>query len=401
MTAAPRTAVAIIGAGPYALSLAAHLAARQVDHRIFGSAMRFWETIARAGDQRALKSFCFGTNLSSPADGLSFADYNRARGLETFEPCSMPNFFDYGRWFQASAVPWLEDLQVQRVRRVDDGYELELSDGSRCRAARVVVATGLALCEHVPDELAALGPDRLVHTSAITRFADFQGRDVAVVGAGQSALEAAALLHEAGARPRLFVREAVVEWNTQVPRRRSLWRRLRSPLSALGSGPRAWLLSNFPGAIRHAPDGWRTAFVQRHLPPAGAWWLRPRVEGVVPIERGTVVQSAVRTPTGVSLRVRHADGAGEREWLADHVVAGTGFVLSVDRLTFLDAELRESVRRLQAAPALDGRFQSSVPGLYFIGPLSALTFGPLFRFVAGVDHTVQVLSRHLAQAARP
>ena len=51
-----RVAVAIIGAGPYGLSLAAHLAARNVEHRIFGHPMRFWSDIAEAGGERYLKS---------------------------------------------------------------------------------------------------------------------------------------------------------------------------------------------------------------------------------------------------------------------------------------------------------------------------------------------------------
>ena len=73
--------VAIIGAGPYGLSLAAHLAARNVAHRIFGHPMLFWSQIANAGADRYLKSYCFGTNISAPIRGFSFTDYNAPRGL--------------------------------------------------------------------------------------------------------------------------------------------------------------------------------------------------------------------------------------------------------------------------------------------------------------------------------
>ncbi len=65
-----RVAVAIIGAGPYGLSLAAHLAARKVEHRILGRPMQFWSDIAKAGGERYLKSYCFGTNLSTPTPRL-------------------------------------------------------------------------------------------------------------------------------------------------------------------------------------------------------------------------------------------------------------------------------------------------------------------------------------------
>ena len=67
-----KVAVAIIGAGPYGLSLAAHLAARNVEHRIFGRPMQFWSDIAEAGGERYLKSFCFGTNISTPEPRLFF-----------------------------------------------------------------------------------------------------------------------------------------------------------------------------------------------------------------------------------------------------------------------------------------------------------------------------------------
>jgi len=35
-------------------------------------------------------------------------------------------------------------------------------------------------------------------------------------------------------------------------------------------------------------------------------------------------------------------------------------------------------------------------GLYFIGPSSAFSFGPMFRFVAGAAYAVPVAARHLA-----
>ena len=130
-----RVAVAIIGAGPYGLSLAAHLSARKVEHRIFGHPMRFWSDIAKAGGERYLKSFCFGTNISTPADGYSFADYNEPRGLETFEPCSIADFVAYGQWFQKKNVPWVEPVEVEHVER-QSGFAILLlmaNNSSRTR----------------------------------------------------------------------------------------------------------------------------------------------------------------------------------------------------------------------------------------------------------------------------
>jgi len=394
-----KVAVAIIGAGPYGLSLAAHLAARNIEHRIFGRPMKFWSGIAEAGGERYLKSYCFGTNISAPTPGHTFADYNRPRGLETFEPCSMENFTAYGRWFQQSLVPWVEDIDVKFLDRQTGAFVLTLADGGRCDADRVVIATGLSGFARIPPPLRSLPEALVAHTSEISRFAAFKGRDVAVIGAGQSALEAAALLFEAGARPQLLVREDTILWQTRVLRERSLWRRLRSPIAGLGTGPKAWALTHFPGAMHNVPDAWRTRFTKTHLPAEGAWWLRNRVENKLPVHLGVTVVEALEAGSRAVLKLRVARDRSERQLVADHVVAGTGFDVDVDHLAFIEKRLRSAIARLERSPRLNASFESSVPGLHFIGPTSATSFGPLFRFVVGAEYSVQVLSACLAPRA--
>jgi FAD-dependent urate hydroxylase len=396
-----RVPVAIIGAGPYGLSLAAHLAARNVEHRVFGRPMQFWSQVADAGGDRNLRTYCFGTNISTPDPGFTFADYSRPRGLETFEPCSIGHFAAYGHWFQQSNVPWVEPVDVAHVARRADGFTVELADGQRLDADRVIIAIGLTCFAHVPPAIASLPPALALHTSQIASFAAFRGRDIAVIGAGQSALEAAALLHEAGARPQLLVRKGAIYWMNRVRPSRSLWRRLRSPISALGSGPKAWALAHFPGAMHHIPDTWRTRLVQKHLPPEGAWWLRERVENRMPVHVDTTIEEAHKENGRVSLRLRNTKDGGERQLLVHHVIAGTGYDIDVGRLAFLDPTLRAAIRRLGRAPVLNATFETSVPGLGIIGPASAISFGPLFRFVAGAEYTARVVSAHLASRALP
>ena len=390
-----RAVTAIIGAGPYGLSLAAHLAARGIEHRIFGTPMLFWSKLAEAGGERYLKSYCFGANISTPRAGFSFADYSEPRGLETFEPCSIENFASYGRWFQQQNVPWVEPVDVAYVERHKSGFEITLANNERFAVARVVLATGLERFAHMPNEFAALTPTVVTHTSRITRFAAFRGREVAVVGSGQSALEAAALLYEAGASPHLLARKDAVLWQHRVVNNRNLWRRLRSPISGLGTGPKAWALTQFPGLMHHVPDQWRTRFVRNHLPPEGAWWLRERVEKRIPIYCGTTVSEACTRGSRAHLRLRTKNGHKESQLTVDHVVAGTGYCIDVERLDLLSPKLRNSIRRIDKAPRLNTNFQSSVCGLYFIGPAAAMSFGPLFRFVVGAEHTAQVVSAHL------
>jgi FAD-dependent urate hydroxylase len=393
-------AVAIIGAGPYGLSLAAHLAARKIEHRIFGFPMSSWYQIADAGGARYLKSYCFGTNISSPRSGYSFADYSEPRGLETFEPCTMADFAAYGRWFQKANVAGVETKNVVELARKSRAFSVELDDGERFLAYDVVVATGLSYFAYLPPILSSLPAHLVTHTSRISRFADFSGRDVAVIGGGQSALEAAAILVESGARPQLLLREGSVLWQNRVSQSRSIWRRLRSPISGLGTGPKAWVLTGFPGALHRFPTAWRTRFVKSHLPPEGAWWLRPRVEGRLPIRTDQIV-AEVREKNGrAALQLRGTKDGSESEFVVDHIVAGTGYDISVESLEFLEPGLRREIRRLERAPALNATFQSSTPGLRFIGPSSAMSFGPLFRFVVGADYTARVVASSLASRGR-
>jgi thioredoxin reductase len=389
-----RTEVAIIGAGPYGLSLAAHLAAAGIETRIFGRPMAFWETIAGAAPERYLKSYCFGTDIPMPVNGVAngarFSDWSAARGLESFEPCAMSAFRDYGLDLQRRLVPFLTATDVASVVALDGGFHLETATGESLRAEQVVVATGLSLFETVPAELKGLPPTHLQHSNAVRDYGVYRGRRVAILGGGQSALEAAALVREAGGLPELIVREPAIRWMSRMPRRRSLLRRLRSPLSGLGSGPKAWVLTNLPGLCRLLPDGPRVDFLQRHLPPEGAWWLRPRVEGLVPTHLGAAITGARMQGDAVAIAL--SSGATLE---CDAVIAATGFRVDVDRLGFLAPALRQRIARLAGAPRLDARFQSSVPGLFFAGPSSAVSFGPLFRFVIGAGYTSATLTAAL------
>jgi hypothetical protein len=386
--------VAIVGAGPYGLSLAANLSASNIGFRIFGTPMAFWSAIATAGHGRYLKSFCFGTNIDVPKAGYGFSEWSEARGLESFEPCSIQQFVDYGLWVQQRCVTSLERKNVVAIRQEASAFHLTLADGETLLAGRVVLATGLSGFDHLPRPFADLPSALCTHTVNVSGFTGFAGQSVAVIGGGQSALEAAALLCEAGATPTLIVREDEVSWMTALSRQRSLWRRIRSPVSGLASGPKAWLLTKVPGAVHYLPNRLRTLIVAKHLPPEGAWWLRDRVDGKAETLTATSVADA-REDAGACVLTLSANG-NRLQRRFDHVIAGTGFKVDVDRLGFLDAGLRQAIRRIMGSPRLNRRFETSVKRLHVIGPASALSFGPLFRFVVGAHYTVRTLARHFA-----
>jgi cation diffusion facilitator CzcD-associated flavoprotein CzcO len=385
--------VAIIGAGPYGLSLATHLKDKGISFRIFGQPMRTWREMPRG---MFLKSFGFATNVYTPDGRDDFVTYCVERNLESNEPCAIADFARYGVWMQKRLVPDVEQVDVAEVSQAGPGFGLMLANGERLQASRLVMAVGLTHFAEWPSELQALPRELASHTSQHRGYEAFAGKDVCVVGGGQSAFEAGRLLLEAGARPRLLVRASNVSFSDKMPLHRSLWERVRRPQSVLGPSLKNWVLEKLPLLAHFVPDRWRVPFVKSHLGPHGAWWLRDRILGKVPLHTDCSIIEAVPSGGRLTLRV-HTKGSGDNEITCDHVVAATGYAVDIDRLPFMSADLRAQIRRIERGPALDFRFQSSVPGLYFIGFASSLSFGPLFRFVAGAAYTSRALARELSR----
>jgi cation diffusion facilitator CzcD-associated flavoprotein CzcO len=193
--------VVIVGAGPYGLSLGAHLSASGVAYRIFGTPMAFWSKIAKAAPERFLKSFAFGTDISAPVTRAGFSEWCSDRGYEAFEPCAMAHFAEYGMWFQRKFVTNLETCRVNHICREGNGFQIGLSNGETLVCDCVVIATGLEYFEKIPEVFSELPLKLVRHSNSIEDYQTFSGLEVAVVGAGQSALEAAALVREAGGIP--------------------------------------------------------------------------------------------------------------------------------------------------------------------------------------------------------
>jgi FAD-dependent urate hydroxylase len=91
--------------------------------------------------------------------------------------------------------------------------------------------------------------------------------------------------------------------------------------------------------------------------------------------------------------------AGTKQSLeASHVIAATGFKPDLRRLSFLDPELITQIHAFNGVPRLSRSGESSVPGLLFVGIITAPTFGPVMRFMFGAKHTAHALARRfLAQ----
>jgi thioredoxin reductase len=386
--------VVIIGAGPYGLSIAAHLQSEGVDFRIFGMPMQRW--LAHMPKGMFLKSEGCASNLFDPT-GYTLRQYCGERGLPYGQygaPVSIEVFTQYGLAFQRRVVPAVENVMVTALDRSAAIFKLRLASGETLTTHKVVVATGMTYTACIPEALAHLPGELLSHSGNHHDLSGFKGRNVTVIGGGQSALETAALLHETGADVRLIVRRSSILWNKTPTQERSVYARTRHPMSKLGPGLGPWFYSNSPGLFRYLPRQVRIARVRKALGPAGAWWLRDRVEGLVPTMLGHVVQRAESRGERILLHLQGDDGA-VRQLTTNHVIAATGYRFDLRSLPFLSDSLLSQLQSLQQTPILSPNFESSVSGLYFTGLASANQFGPAMRFLHGADYTARRVSRHI------
>jgi predicted ATP-grasp superfamily ATP-dependent carboligase len=394
------TQVAVIGAGPYGLALSAHLSGRGVAHEIFGEPMGLWRSHMPVG--MYLKSEGFASNISEPRGELTLARYCAERDLEYGDvavPIPLETFAGYGNCFQERLVPHLRQTEVTAVRPGRGRFEIELATGESLAAREVAVATGAYGLARLPSQLAGLDGDRVIHTFDYRLPERSRGVEVAVLGAGQSALEAAALIHERGGRPTIIARRDRIAWNSKpgLPGTRSLGERLRYPDSGLGQGLEQRMCARHPLVFHAAPGGFRSTAAHSILGPAGAWWLRPRIENKVRCLVGCSLAHAETRAGKVALLLDGPDGREEVE--VDEVVAGTGYRPDIERLAFLDPRLRAKVATVSGAPALTRSFESSLPGLYFVGYAAAIAFGPLMRFVFGTEFAARRLARRVSAGA--
>ncbi len=386
---------AVIGGGPYGLAVASHLRAAGVEVRVFGRTMEFWDRQMPRG--MLLRSPWNGSHIADPARGLTLDRYEAAQGRPLSRRLPLEDFVGYGQWFQRQALPDLDPRMVVRVEQEAGGFRLSLEDDDGLRCRRVIVATGIGSFAHRPEPFASLPIERASHTSDRVNqdLGRFAGRRVVVIGGGQSAIESAALLDEAGAEVEVLIREPQVRWLRSRPFVEWLMDSKLYPFKAPGKiGPMGinWLIEH-PPLFTLFPRKMQDWMARRSIRPMASSWLRPRTTRVT-ISTGRHVVAAEEHGEGVSLRL---DDGSERR--VDHVLLGTGYKVSLARYEFLAPEIVQAVRTVNGYPVLDRGFESSVPGLYFVGATAAHSFGPLCRFVAGTRFTAQTLTKHVRRTA--
>ena len=386
--------VAIIGAGPYGLSAAAYLRAAHVEVHVFGQPMEFWLRHMPAG--MWLRSSWDASRIADPTHTYTLAEFQIRCGTQVCEPIPLQDFIAYGQWFQRQMVPDVDRRRVTRIQAAAHGFHLVLEDGATVQARRVVIAAGLESFAWRPEHSRTLPPTLASHSSDHCSFGQFAGKQVVVVGGGQSALESATLLHEAGAEVEVVVRAPRIHWLGGGAR---LLRHL-GPLQGLArhvvyaptdvGPPGLSRIVAVPALFRCLPERLQRRIASRCIRPAGSSWLRPRLAGVV-LTLGRTVVSA----TGVGDRVRLALDDGTQRSV-DHVLLATGYRVDVTQYGFLAPDLVQRVRCVEGYPELGTGFESSVPGLHFLGAPAARSFGPLMRFVSGTWYAAPTLTRYIA-----
>jgi cation diffusion facilitator CzcD-associated flavoprotein CzcO len=384
---------AIVGAGPYALSIAAHFRREGIPFRVFGRPMDSW--VAHMPKGMMLKSDGFASNIYDPERAFTLRKFCAERGIEygdTGIPVRLETFNQYGLAFRDRLVPELEDKMVIGVEAMPEGFRLQLEDGETLQARTVVLAVGITHFEYVPVNLAHLSPEFLSHSARHHEVEPFRGHNVVVIGGGGSALDWSGLLKEAGADVQLVSRRKELKFHSQpTGKPRSAWQQIRHPQSGLGPGMRSRFFANAPGWFYLLPERLRVEAVRRSLGPSGGWFIRDKVMGKLPLHLGCTLKSAELQSGRVHLTLRTEDGS-EREIVTEHVIAATGYKVDVERLQFLSPEIRAKLKSVNRAPVLSSNFESSIPGLYFTGIAAANSFGPVMRFAFGAGFTARTVT---------
>lgn len=381
--------VAIIGAGPYGLSAASYLVSSGRDVRIFGEPMEFWAT--GMPDGMLLRSPREASTIADPKSAFTLEDYEAATGTEPVKRVRRETFVNYGRWFQQESVHTLDRRKVLNVAKKNSAFELTLSDGAIFTARRVVVAAGIGPFRKIPQQFSRLDSCQASHCYEGRSFKTMGDR-VAVIGAGQSALESAAILRELGKEVEVIARIPTLRWIGMHKRLHQLGPISKMLYSKHDVGPIGISrLVAYPKLMYYFPMGPKDKIRARAVRSAGAPWLIPRLTDVK-LTTGRSINSAEAVNGEVQLKL---DDGSERR--VDHVLLGTGYRVDISQYQFLAPELVKQVRQLDGYPDVAAGFATSVPGLHFIGATAARKLGPLMYFVTGTDFASRELAAHMGR----
>jgi len=262
-------------------------------------------------------------------------------------------FREYLDWCETQFPFPIIDEYVTNLSKLGSHYRARLKSGSEINAQRVVVATGIAHHLYIPPELNSA--KRLVHSYYTRNIQTVQGRRVLVVGAGQSAAESVQVL---------LSNNNLVEWYT---RHKPVFfsEPLNVPQSLFN------IVVRFPDLFHRASSG----LLKRLLNIFSATTITPNYQPL--LEKVTPHTTLPTLDT------------------YDIVVAATGYRCNLRVMNFLDKDLTAALRTREHMPVLSATFESSLPGLHFLGTITEPFFGPSMKFMIGSQYAARKLSAFL------
>jgi lysine/ornithine N-monooxygenase len=379
------TELLIIGAGPYGLSLAAHVQNAGLDFTIVGKPLAFWkENMPR--DMMLRSGLDWHLDTQNEHTFKAFIEHKKL-DLKDITPVPINVFLGYAHWFQQQKNIQVQENFVQQLNLKDQRYHALLDNGETITAKRAVLAIGFSGFQHVPETVINHLPEgRYDHTATLVEFDALDNKRVLIVGGRQSALEWAALIHEHGARE-----VHVSHRHDTPPLKESNW---------------SWVPKM---AMRTATDsGWfqRQTEAEREEIAYRFWvegrlklepWLGKRLDHpTIKFWPNTEVTGADDKSDG-SLNITLNQ---HQSLTIDHVVLATGYRVDLKNIPFLvQGNCLPQIKIDNGFPVLDEQFQSSLNGLYFTSFAATQDFGPFFGFTVGCVAASTALGQHLIQTS--
>ncbi|MHA6258430.1 NAD(P)-binding domain-containing protein [Sporosarcina sp. CAU 1771] len=366
--------VAIIGAGPYGLSLAAHAKEAGLNYRVFGYPMDFWKT--KMPPEMFIRTLLAYTGLSDSKNEFTLHRYQTEMNITLSYPLPRSIFVDYGLWFTEKMNLLIETVYIEKLENTNGLFRLETEGGKKYIAKKVIVAVGLTNAQYIPKNLSSFPETLVSHTSNYTDYLGFKDKSVAVIGGGQSAWETAALLYQSQARVELIYRRAG---------------RLSPPEKNMNEEQRE-LADKFYFLSQEEKNRAQNQFSI----PTVSDFLVPLVEGKVKQRPNTSISHLSKLEND-KLRLIFND---QSSIVVDHVIAATGYRFSLKKLPFLHPILNNIQTNEIGEPIVNQYFESTLSDLFFAGPATASQHGPTFRFISGVWHTSDVLINYIQEKSK-
>lgn len=374
-----KTPLLIVGAGPFGLSLAAHLKHKHVEHIHIGYSMDYWKNYMPK--EMFLRSAC-DWHLDAE-DEDTILKYLKMQNLTPadVEPLSLEFYLGYVNWFQSQKGLAPRPAWVKRLSRVENSFRAELENGDEIEAQKVVLGVGLRHFKNIPEEYKTLFPEGTFHhTAEVVDFSTHKNKRVLIIGGRQSAFEWAALIHEQGAR------EVHLTYRHDTPAfEPSDWIWVNPILQDMVNQP-AW----FRNLAQEEKDQVSKRMWQEGRLKLEPWLVKRISKETVSLHPHTFVTECMQMPSK-ELKITLND---KSTLMIDQVILATGYKVDLEQIPMLTAgNLANQINTKNGFPVLDEGFQSSIPNLYFTGFPAAQDFGPFFGFTAAVRTSALVIGR--------